>query len=217
MTTPETLWTRPAQDLLDATSSRQPTPGGGSVAALSGAFGAGLVLMAARISLHKAQKAGNTPDPALTAALDTLEGVQDRLHRLADEDVAVFRGYVDATRLPRSTDEEKAARRAALDRAGEAARAAPLGTAQACIEALEQAQACLEHVHPEVISDVGAGAALLRGALEAALLTLDINLRHLEAEEQARLRAQRGELSARGEALAAGVVQGTRGAIAGDA
>ena len=217
MTTPETLWTRPAQDLLDATSSRQPTPGGGSVAALSGAFGTGLVLMAARISLHKAQKAGDTPDPALTAALDTLEGVQDRLRRLADEDVAVFRGYVDATRLPRSTDEEKAARRAALDRAGEAARAAPLGTAQACVEALEQAQACLEHVHPEVVSDVGAGAALLRGALEAALLTLDINLRHLEAEEQARLRAQRGELSARGEALAAGVVQGTREAIAGDA
>ena len=217
MTTPETLWTRSAQDLLDATSSRQPTPGGGSVAALSGAFGAGLVLMAARISVYKAQKAGDTPTPVLTAALDTLEELQDRLRRLADEDVAVFRGYVNATRLPKATAEEKAARRAALDRAGEAARAAPLGTAQACTEALEQAQACLEHVHPEVVSDVGAGAALLRGALEAAQLTLDINLRHLEGEELVRLRAQRDELSARGEALAAGVVQGTRGAIAGNA
>lgn len=217
MTTPETLWTRSAQDLLDATSSRQPTPGGGSVAALSGAFGAGLVLMAARISLHKAQKTGDTPAPVLMAALDTLEEVQGRLRHLADEDVAVFRGYVDATRLPKATAEEKAARRAALDRAGEAARAAPLGTAQACTEALAQAQACLEHTHPEVVSDVGAGAALLRGALEAALLTLDINLRHLEGDEQTRLRAQRDELSARGEALAAGVVQGTRGAIAGNA
>ena len=161
----------------------------------------------------KAQQAGETPEPALTTVLDALEEVQGRLQRLADEDVAVFRAYVDATRLPKVTDEEKAARRTALDRAGEAARAAPLGAAQACVEALEQAQACLEHVHPEVVSDVGAGAALLRGALEAALLTLDINLRHLEAEEQARLRAQRDELSARGEALAAGVVQGTREAI----
>lgn len=213
MTPPETLWTRSAADLLSATSSRQPTPGGGSVAALSGAFGAGLVSMAARISVHKAQQAGETPEPALTTVLDALEEVQGRLQRLADEDVAVFRAYVDATRLPKVTDEEKAARRTALDRAGEAARAAPLGAAQACVEALEQAQACLGHVHPEVVSDVGAGAALLRGALEAALLTLDINLRHLEAEEQARLRAQRDELSARGEALAAGVVQGTREAI----
>jgi formiminotetrahydrofolate cyclodeaminase len=217
MTPPETLWTRSAQDLLDATSSRQPTPGGGSVAALGGAFGAGLVAMAARISLHKAHKAGQTPDPALTAAPDKLEEVQGRLQRLADEDVAVFRGYVDATRLPRSTEQEKAERRAALDRAGEAARAAPLGTAQACVEALELAGSTLPHAHPEVISDVGAGAALLRGALEAALLTLDINLRHLEAGEGTRLRAQRDDLSARGEALAAEVVRRTREAIAGNA
>lgn len=213
MTPPETLWTRSAQDLLDATSSRQPTPGGGSVAALGGAFGTGLILMAARISLHKAQKAGNTPDPALTAALDTLDGIQSRLQRLADEDVAVFRGYVDATRLPKGTDAEKTERRAALDRAGEAARAAPLGIAQACVEALEQAQIGLPHVHPEVVSDVGAGASLLRGALEAALLTLDINLRHLEGEEQARLQARRRELSARGEGLAAEVLRNTREAI----
>ncbi|WP_083847294.1 cyclodeaminase/cyclohydrolase family protein [Deinococcus gobiensis] len=213
MTLPDTLWTHTAQDLLSATSSRQPTPGGGSVAALSGAFGAGLVLMAARISLHKAQKAGQVPDLALTAALDTLEEVQGHLRRLTDEDVAVFRGYVDATRLPRTTEEEQAARRAALDRAGEAARAAPLETAQACVEALEQAQACLPHTHPEVVSDVGAGAALLRGALEAALLTLDINLRHLEGEERARLQARRTGWSARGETLAAGILEDTRAAI----
>lgn len=201
-----TLWNRTAQDLLEATTSHQPTPGGGSVAALSGAFGVGLVCMALNITRRKQpEQAG-----ALREPLESLLGLQAELRTLADQDVQVFRAYVDATRLPRDTDEDKQARRAALDRAGQQARDVPLRVAQVSVEGLTLAAGVLEQTHPEVQSDVGAGAGLLLGSLHASLLTLDINLRHLDEEQRRALEEQRDFYGARGEALATQVLARTR-------
>lgn len=223
---PPTLWDRTAADLLAAASSHQPTPGGGSVAALSGAFGAALVHMAAVISRNKARKAGagagdeHATGGAVPAGLETamadLERLQLRLRALADEDVAVFRGFVSATKLPRGTAQEQAARAEALAAAGEVARATPLEVARCCVQALETARDVLPLTHAEVVSDVGAGAALLRGALDAALLTLDINLRRLSSDERARWEVRAGDLACRGHAGADAVLAETRAQIAAD-
>ncbi|MFC4638006.1 cyclodeaminase/cyclohydrolase family protein [Deinococcus hohokamensis] len=200
-----TLWNRSAQDLLEATTSHQPTPGGGSVAALSGAFGVGLVCMALNITRRKQpQQAG-----ALQGPLEALMALQADLRRLADEDAQVFRAYVAATRLPRATDEEQAARQDALDRAGAQAREVPLQVAGAAVQALDLANEVLSDVHPEVQSDVGAGAGLLLGTLHASLLTLDINLRHLDGEARSGLEAQREALHRQGTTLAAQVLSRT--------
>ncbi|MFC4426578.1 cyclodeaminase/cyclohydrolase family protein [Deinococcus navajonensis] len=200
-----TLWNRSAQDLLEATTSHQPTPGGGSVAALSGAFGVGLVCMALNITRRK------QPDQAsaLQGPLDTLLALQQELQTLADEDAQVFRAYVAATRLPKDTDQEKHARQEALDRAGAQARDVPLRVAEAAVQALGQAGKVLDQVHAEVQSDVGAGAALLLGTLHASLLTLDINLRHLDAGLRATLEAQRQALHHQGTTLATEVLSRT--------
>ena len=216
--TPETptLWTRPAADLLAETASHQPTPGGGSVAALSGAFGAALVHMAAVISRNKARKSGAEVPAELETALADLEQTQLRLRALADDDVAVFRRFVDATKLPKSTPGEKQARAEALAHAGEVARQTPLDIARSCVAALETARSLLPVTHAEVISDVGAGAALLRGALDAALLTLDINLRRLPDPERAEWQARRGDLARRGHADADAVLEGARAQITAD-
>lgn len=192
------LWNQTAADLLKATASHQPTPGGGSVAALSGAFGAGLLSMALTISRNKARKAGQELSPELGATLERLHTIQARLQALADEDVAVFRKFVDATKLPKDSEEEKQARAQALAAAGEAARSTPLEIAAQCVQALTEAEGTVREVHPEVVSDIGAGAALLRGAVDAALLTVDINLLRLSDEEKAPLQAQREKLEREG-------------------
>lgn len=197
------LWNQTAAELLDATASAQPTPGGGSVAALSGAYGAGLLSMALNIThakaLKKAQRAaeraGEAADlPAPPQALEVIGGVRTRLRALADEDVAVFRQFVAAARRPGGTPEADAEREGALAEASEAARAVPLEIARQCAAALAAAEGLAGEVHPEVVSDVGAGAALLRGAAQAALLTFEINLRSLSSDERARLSAQRDAL-----------------------
>lgn len=200
-----TLWNRTAQDLLEATTSHQPTPGGGSVAALSGAFGVGLVCMALNITRRK------RPEQAvsLRGPLESLLGLQAELRTLADQDVQVFRSYVDAIRLPKETDEDKQARSVALDRAGQQARDVPLRVAEVAVEGLALAAEMLEQTHPEVQSDVGAGAALLLGTLHASLLTLDINLRHLDEEKRRGLEELRDQYGARGEVLATQVLART--------
>ena len=192
------LWNQTAADLLGATASHKPTPGGGSVAALSGAFGVGLLSMALTISRNKAQKAGKELSPELSATLERLQTIQARLQALADEDVAVFRKFVDATKLPSDTDEQKQARADALAAAGEAARATPLEIARQGVQALAEAEGTVSEVHPEVVSDIGAGASLLRGAIDAALLTVDINLLRLSEEEKVPLQAEREKLEQQG-------------------
>ena len=165
----KSVWEGMLGDVLRAASGARPTPGGGSTAGIGAAFGAGLILMALRITVQK------TPDRAadLGPQIAVLEDVQARMQALTDEDVRVFRAFVDATRKPEGE------RDAALDSAAQGARETPLALARACLDAMGRGAAVLDAVHAEVVSDVGAGVFLLRGALDAAALTVRINLRPL--------------------------------------
>ncbi len=194
MTTPS-LWIQSADQLLSATASHQPTPGGGSIAALSGAFGTGLVAMALSISERKAHKKGGKLSACAQQGTAQLSEQQAQLKALADADVSVFAQYIAAAKLPKDTSEQQQTRQHALAQAGAAARQTPLAIAQVCVQALQTAQAILADIDKGVVSDVGAGAALLRGAADAALLTLDINVLHLKGEEQAHWQAQRRALA----------------------
>lgn len=177
------LWNQTAGNLLNEAASVRATPGGGSVAALSGAFGVALLEMALQIT----RKKGDAP---LQAQLETLNRLRVRLRELADEDVRAFQAYVQAARLPQDAPERAAA--------GEAALQVPLDLARTLVEALTLAPALPPLVHPEVLSDVGAGAALLEGALHAALLTVEINLPHVPQDGRPALEAERGHLRAEG-------------------
>src|SRR5262249_7793920 len=111
-------------DLLAAFSSPDPTPGGGSAAALSPAIGAPLPLMGA--SLPKTRASSDDDRAALAAAAGTLAGIRDRLTAAIDEDTAAYDGVVAAYRLPKGTGDEQAARKAAIQRALQAATEVPL-------------------------------------------------------------------------------------------
>jgi formiminotetrahydrofolate cyclodeaminase len=206
------LWDRPTLELLAQTASRAPTPGGGSTAVLSGAFGLALLCMALEISLTKSFR---TEDhPLRRDLLAGLTGQRERLQSLAGEDTRAFGSFVEAARFPDSTDEDRQRRDQAVQDAARRATRTPRDIARACVEALEVSPRILDLAHPEVVSDVGAGASLLRGAVQAALLTVEINLPHLPGGEQAYFRAGRDELESRTHALADEVLRLARQRVA---
>lgn len=209
------LWTQSASDLLHAASSHRAAPGGAGTAALTGAFGAALIHMAAVISLQKARKAGEEGQD-FPGQMAELEKMALRLRELADQDVAVFGRFMEATRLPTDTDAQQEARAEALSTAGDDARQTPLDIARTALDALHAAQYLLPGTHAEVVSDVGAGAALLRGTVDAALLTLDINLRRLSGEEREPLQQQRKRLATEAHSVSARVLQASQDRIMAD-
>ena len=187
------LWTLGAADLLGRTASADPTPGGGSVSAISGTLGLGLVLMALEITLRRHHA---PPEAAPLLARGT--ALLEQLKTHPDEDVRAFDGYMEALGLPKADSEQKEARRKAIQAAGMAATAAPLAAAADLLLALELAESAAPLAHQNVVSDVGAGAYLLGGALQATLLNVDINLGSLPAEQRDSALAKRQELAAKG-------------------
>ncbi|GAB3003344.1 cyclodeaminase/cyclohydrolase family protein [Saccharothrix stipae] len=173
------LWDLSSADLRARTASADPTPGGGSVAAVTAAFGGALVLMALEITARR------DPTPAVEDALATGRALVDRLGSAADRDVELFEDYLRARRLPRSTDEERAARRAAVAAASAAATEGPLTAAGDAVRALEWAFSVLPVVSAPVVSDVRAGADLLLGSVLATLRGAEANVALMGADDPA--------------------------------
>ena len=176
----DSIWTWGLAEFRDRTASADPTPGGGSAAMASAAIGMGLVLMALRVT------EGKVDDKAALSPL--IEGGDRLLAEVsghADADIAVFEAYMAALKLPRGTDEEKAARRAALAEAAVAATEVPLNAAQSVLECLDLARQAAAVADQGILSDVAAGAALLNGAVTAVLYNVDINLKSVKDADTA--------------------------------
>lgn len=162
------------RDLLDAFASPDPTPGGGSAAALSGALGASLLAMVAGLPKTK----HNTPEDraALDVARARLTGLQSTLIDLVDRDAAAYDRVVAAFKLPKATDDEKAARKAAVQDAFKHATEVPLETLRACAEALDAAAAVVASGNPSAVSDIAVAIQTLMVGQSAALLNIQVNL-----------------------------------------
>lgn len=157
-----------ARGLLDRLASTDPTPGGGSAAAWAGATGAALVAM---VSGMDKTRTGDADERArLDAARARAETAGVALRSLVDEDAAAYDVVMAAYRLPKGTDDEKAARKTAIQTALQRATDVPLGTAEACLTVLQAAVAAAADGNPNAISDALTGGVLawagLRGALE---------------------------------------------------
>jgi formiminotetrahydrofolate cyclodeaminase len=165
----------PARELLARFASSEPTPGGGSAAALSGALGAALVLMVAAMPKTRTGAAEER------ARLDTAQGwakqALDRLQRLVDEDSAAYEAVLAAFRLPKADEAERARRSAAIAGALRGATEVPLQTAEACLVALQAAVEVSRHGNPNAISDTRTAGALALAGLLGALENVAVNLR----------------------------------------
>jgi len=164
----------PAAELLDRLASPDPTPGGGSAAALAGATAAALVAMVCRMPKTR------TGDPGERARLDEAladaRRTGDQLRRLVDEDSAAYDAVVAAYRLPKATDEEKASRKRTVDAAVAVATDVPLRTAEMCWAVLAAAQVAAENGNPNAASDARTAAALAWAGLKGAAENVRINL-----------------------------------------
>lgn len=168
--------------LLAAFASSAPTPGGGSASALAGAVGASLLLMVA--SLPKTRHGSLEDRSALSDAREALSPAAHELAGLVDRDAAAYDVVVAAYRLPKGTEADKAARRAAIQRAMRGAIDTPLAMLRAIHTAARAAVAVARHGNPSAASDVIAAAALLDAAASGAYANVTINVGGLEDGDQ---------------------------------
>ena len=164
----------PARALLDRFAAPDPTPGGGSAAALAGALGAALVSMVC--GMEKTRTGDASERGRLDAAGAGAREAGDRLRSLVDEDTAAYDAVMSAYRLPKASDEEKARRKQAIAAAIAHATDVPRRTAEACLAVLRAAAEAAAHGNPNALSDAKTAGALAWAGLLGALENVKINL-----------------------------------------
>ena len=169
---------QPVTQFLDELASSAATPGGGSGAAIMGALGAALVSMVCNLTIGKKNYA--EVEGEMRSVLHDAEALRQRLADMVAEDIAAFNGLMAAYGLPKLSDEDKAARGAAIQHALRAATEAPLACARACADVIKLSMRAAEVGNRNVISDAGVGALAAQAALRSAALNVDINVPSLQ-------------------------------------
>ncbi len=162
------------QVFLDELASSAPTPGGGSGAAVMGAMGAALVSMVCNLTVGK--KGYEEVEDDLKDILKQAEALRDRLTDMIRADVEVFDRLMASYRLPKETDEEKAARSEEIQASLKEATDVPLNCARACAEAIELCRVAAEKGNLNVISDAGVAVVAADAAMKSAALNVYINV-----------------------------------------
>lgn len=155
------------------TASESPAPGGGSISAYMGALGAALGTMVANLSSHKAGWDDRWSEFSDWA--DKGQTMLAELLHLVDEDTAAFNRIMAVFAMPKSTDDEKAARSAALQEATLYATEVPLRTMKAAMQVFPLVRAMADTGNPNSVSDAGVGALAARSAVLGACLNVKIN------------------------------------------
>ena len=179
---------------LDELASGSPTPGGGSVAALSGAMAAGLLTMVCDLTIGRTQYADFEEDAKVLRA--RAETLRTELQQLVQADVDVFNRFSAAYKLPRTTEADAASRRAAIQTVAKQATEVPLRTARTAVALLALCAPLARHGNRMAVSDVGVAVLLIQAAVPSALLNVGINLNMLEDQMFTRqVRAQIEDLT----------------------
>lgn len=188
-------------EFADELSSDSPAPGGGSVAALCGGLSAALSSMVAALTWSK--KGMESSRPAMKARGERSQVLKDRFVDAVDRDTDAFNAVLAARRLPKSTDEEKAARARAMEQANQEATRVPLTVLEDSVEALALALEVAKDGNPASVSDAGVAGACALAAAEGASLNVRINLPSVtDVEASARFASQQKELLGRARDLA---------------
>lgn len=168
------------QVFLDELASSASTPGGGGAAAIMGAMGAALVSMVCNLTVGK-EKYADVEDE-LKAVLEQSEALRARLTDMIQADAEVFDRVMASYGMPKSTDEEKAARSAEIQEALKAATDVPLECAKASAEVIALSRAAAEKGNLNVISDAGVAVVAGFAALKSAALNVNINIGGIKDE-----------------------------------
>jgi formiminotetrahydrofolate cyclodeaminase len=178
------------QTYLDDAASGKPAPGGGSVSACVGALGAALVSMVCNLTIGK-EKFAAVEDQVRDLVVKAND-VRARLEKLLQDDTVAYNGVIAAYRMPKETDEEKAARHTAVQDGLIVAADVPLNICRAAVEVGRLSKVAAEVGNPGAVTDAGIGAILAEAAAQGGALNVAINLGSIE--DQAYIVAARAEM-----------------------
>ncbi len=188
------------------TASESPAPGGGSISAYMGSMGAALATMVANLSSHK--RGWDNRCEEFSNWAEKGKYYHDELLKMVDEDTNAFNKIMDAFGLPKKTDEEKAARKQAIQDATKFAIEVPFKVMKLCFGSMEVSKAMAEIGNPNSVSDAGVGALAARSGVKGAFLNVKINAEGLEDKEFVENVLKEGaEIEAKTEAMEAEILQ----------
>ena len=179
------------KEYLEVLKSDAPAPGGGSVSALAGAQGAALFMMVADLTIGKEKYADY--QEVCKEAKEKGMAIYEELTAAVDKDTEAFNLVSAAFKMPKNTDEEKAARKRAIADGTLAATQVPFRTMELGYEGLKLAQTMIGKSNPNAASDLGVAVLNLTACIKGAWLNVKINLPGVKDEAKAAYYAKEGQ------------------------
>ena len=167
-------------DFIDLLASDAPAPGGGSACALAGAMGVGLSKMVAALTTGKTKYAEH--EDTVQEILSKAGSLTEKLTAAIDRDTEAFDGVSAVFAMPKSTDEEKAARKEAMQKALKEATLVPYETMELCLQSLKVVKLGVGKTNTSAASDLGVASLNLKSAVQGAWLNVLINLAGIKDE-----------------------------------
>lgn len=162
------------EEFLEKLASKEPVPGGGSVAALEAAIGAALISMVCELTLGR-EKFASVQDEIQSIRVEATS-MRETASRLVEADAEAFQTVSNAMKMARDTEEAKSRRREEMQLALKGAVTPPLETMRIAHAGMKLAQRLAPIGNPAALSDVGSGALSLYAAFHSARLNVEINL-----------------------------------------
>ena len=169
---------QPIRHFLDKLASKSPEPGGGSVAALTGSLGAGLVSMVCSLTLGKEKY--KDVQPQVEALIKESEKLRGEMQDLIQKDTEVYGGLSDVYKMPKNTDAEKAARTAKMQEALKLACQVPFEIGLKSLDVAKLALRAAEIGNVAAVSDAGVAVLLAQACAQSAALNVKINVNSIK-------------------------------------
>ena len=169
---------QPLRHFMDKLASRSPEPGGGSVAALTGALGAALVSMVANLTLGKEKY--KDAQPQIEALLKESEELRGDLQDLIQKDTEAYGALSEVYKMPKNTDAEKAARTVKMQEALKKACQVPFEIGLKALEVAKLAQRAADIGNVGAVSDAGVAVLLAQACAQSAALNVKINVNSIK-------------------------------------
>lgn len=172
------------EDFSREVDSNSPAPGGGSVSALASNIGVSLARMMANLSFGKKKYEALDEDIRIdfTNKFNKLGDIREELMILVDRDTESFEEFMKAIKMPKETEEEKEARKTAIQCATLFSIEVPFKTAEISLEALELLENIVRYGNQNAITDIGVGTLLIHSGIEGAILNVKVNILGIDDE-----------------------------------
>ncbi|MHA1866069.1 MAG: cyclodeaminase/cyclohydrolase family protein [Candidatus Heimdallarchaeaceae archaeon] len=177
----ELLINKKIVDFLDELASDSPAPGGGSAACIAGAMGASLGSMVARLTIGK--KGYEEVEEFFKDKLEKTEELRKDLTNLVDKDANAFTGVIEAFKMPKETEEQKAARSAKILEEYKKAAEVPMLTCKKCREVIDLLVEMGTKGNKNALSDIAVGALCALTGLRSAAHNVEINLGYIKTKD----------------------------------